>query len=599
MNVVQLTPELLVPDGVGRVAQVRSEGLQAAGHQVCVITSKYQCSLSREIDVQIVPIDRCFRTREYPAKVVEALRQADVAIVDYSSSHPLLDVLLLHRPRRLVINYHGLAPPELIRDDRYTGEYLRAVHRLQRLGGCDVLLTESQFMQRECASLAGWKGDRQVVIHLFGEERPAQSGDVVSRKPGLNLLCVGRQYPHKNFECAIQAAALLHKEKVPVQLIIAGGGDDQISKAYQARLRELVESLNAGSYVQLTGRLSRERLLAEYAACDALILPSYHEGFAIPIAEAMAFGKPIIGSDTGCVGETIGDAGVLFSPFHPEQLAQRIKELLLGSDRSQLEAIQVRSRARFEHFSSARFQRETQALLEEIVAEAAPVTTGQRLAAAAPVMSGDSPRWQTSDVALEHTRGAIHFTGGLQGCRSPTLFASLKFDDGRLPVFRQIVEQTWQRDGDSGEVLFRLDSFPDATEGELVLELHDSRDRCDLQGHTLCAVPIASLARPGSAIQGRDPQADEAKRLLRMITTYRMEPRYPEPTHVHWYQRVLLGVAKRVLDLIYLSMLPREEVNAFATRLLTTLEQSQPTADTSHVANEATANNGQHEASPR
>lgn len=597
MYVVQITPDLFAADGVGRVAQVRLEGLVAAGIRATLITSHCQCSLPPSVDIHRIPMDRCYRLREYPAGVATALQEADVVVVDYASSHPLLDVLLLHRPRRLVINYHGLAPPELIRDDRYTGEYLRAVHRLQRLGGCDVLLTESHFMQRECASLAGWKGDRQVVIHLFGEERPAQAGDVASRKPGLNLLCVGRQYPHKNFECAIQAAALLHKEEVPVQLTIAGGGDDQISKAYQARLRDLVESLNAGSYVQLTGRLSRERLLAEYAACDALILPSYHEGFAIPIAEAMAFGKPIIGSDTGCVGETIGDAGVLFSPFHPGQLAQRIKELLLGSDRSQLEAIQARSRARFEYFSAARFQRETQALLEEILAEAAPVTTGQRLAAAAPVMSGDSPRWQTSDVALEQTRGVIHFTDGLHGYRTPTLFASLKLGDGRLPVFRQIVEQTWQRDGEGGEVSFRLDGFPDVTEGELVLELHDSRDRCDLQGRTLCTVPIATLAV--AVARSQDAQADEAKRLLRMITTYRMEPRYPEPTHVRWYQRVLLGIAKRVLDLIYLSMLPREEVNALATRLLTKLEGSKATAESSHVASEAAASNGQPEASRR
>jgi glycosyltransferase involved in cell wall biosynthesis len=58
-----------------------------------------------------------------------------------------------------------------------------------------------------------------------------------------------------------------------------------------------------------------------YAGATALLLPSFFEGFGLPVLEAMTVGVPVIASDRGALPEVLGDAGLLVSPDDPEELA--------------------------------------------------------------------------------------------------------------------------------------------------------------------------------------------------------------------------------------------------------------------------------------
>src|SRR5262249_49385598 len=70
------------------------------------------------------------------------------------------------------------------------------------------------------------------------------------------------------------------------------------------------------------------RLLAAYHSADLFVMPSVHEGFCIPVAEAMAVGVPVIAADAGALPETLASAGLTFAPDDPRDLARQMKRVL-------------------------------------------------------------------------------------------------------------------------------------------------------------------------------------------------------------------------------------------------------------------------------
>ena len=86
-----------------------------------------------------------------------------------------------------------------------------------------------------------------------------------------------------------------------------------------------------------------------YAHAELLVLPSFDEGFGLPIIEAMACGTPVIVSNGGALPETVGDAGLIFDLSKPGDLAKTIQEYL--NDHNLRTALQEKGLARAKNFS--------------------------------------------------------------------------------------------------------------------------------------------------------------------------------------------------------------------------------------------------------
>jgi glycosyltransferase involved in cell wall biosynthesis len=142
-----------------------------------------------------------------------------------------------------------------------------------------------------------------------------------------NVLFVGRIIPNKRIEDLVAAFAAYRRREPRSRLLLVG--DYRGHERYYARLREraVALGLSLADDVVFTGHLEHDDLLACYAASHLFLCLSEHEGFCVPLLEAMVFGLPVVAGDAGAVRETLGGAGVLLEDRDPETVAEVLARL--------------------------------------------------------------------------------------------------------------------------------------------------------------------------------------------------------------------------------------------------------------------------------
>lgn len=134
-------------------------------------------------------------------------------------------------------------------------------------------------------------------------------------------------WPNKGLEYLIQAAPMVLKEYPNALFTIIG---HVRSKGYYRRMRALIHRLDLEDSTRIIPGASYEELMDYYAVTDLYVQPSLEEAFCMSILEAMAFGKPVVGSKTGAIPEFIEESGggVLVDSASSEQIYHGIIELL-------------------------------------------------------------------------------------------------------------------------------------------------------------------------------------------------------------------------------------------------------------------------------
>jgi glycosyltransferase involved in cell wall biosynthesis len=225
-----------------------------------------------------------------------------------------------------------LRPETYLRDPGFKRLYLR---RLQSLKRADLLLAISESSRREAIEALEIAPERITTI---GTGLPPSFLDIgplpnevktLTTRYGLRrpfVLYTGGDDFRKNLEGMIEAFALLSSDvRAAHQLAIVC----QLSEGTQGRLIALAEKLglDTGSIV-CPGYVSDEELRLLYAKCSLFVFPSLHEGFGLPVLEAMACGAPVIGSNCTSIPEIIDRRDALFDPKQPRSIAERMNEVL-------------------------------------------------------------------------------------------------------------------------------------------------------------------------------------------------------------------------------------------------------------------------------
>lgn len=177
------------------------------------------------------------------------------------------------------------------------------------------------------------------------------------------ILYVGGLSPHKNLAGLLRSLDQLRRRgPQPWHAVLVGDNSrDSFYGCYQ-ELLALRRELGLDDRVSFTGFIPNEELVALYNAATFMVLPSFSEGFGLPVVEAMACGLPVAVSRRGSLPEVVGDAGLLFEPDDPGDMASVLARMLGdGPLRAGLRAAGLR---RVEQYSWATAARRTIELLE-------------------------------------------------------------------------------------------------------------------------------------------------------------------------------------------------------------------------------------------
>jgi L-malate glycosyltransferase len=243
-----------------------------------------------------------------------------------------VDPLLTMRPP-LLVNSHNLTPaayfelwdPSLVHG---TAWGLRQVRQLADVAEIGVGVSRFNTAELEAA------GFRRTVTAPFlfdpsaldGELDESVLGRLRDAKRGTDWLFVGRLVPNKAQHEIVRAFALYRRTvDAYARLHLVGGAS---SKRYESALRAYVSALGLDAAVTITGPVAGDVLAAHYANADVFVCLSHHEGFCVPLVEAMSRGVPVVAAANAAIPETAGDAALLLTAPSASDVAVAVQRVM-------------------------------------------------------------------------------------------------------------------------------------------------------------------------------------------------------------------------------------------------------------------------------
>ena len=288
-----------------------------------------------------------------------AARTGDVTIFHFALPSPMTEAFAA-LPRGRVLQYHNITPAA------FFAPYDAGMFRLAALvreelktlaGRVELALGDSEFNRQELDAL-GFAPTGVLPIAMNTERitgaprRPALEkilGDGL-----INILFVGRIVPNKRIEDHIRLAEMYKRYVDSYYRFIFVGRYDGLPRYYNQVRALISEYKMLPDRFWFTGPVPDEDLAAFYRWADVYVSLSEHEGFCVPLIEAMAADVPVLAYAAGAVPETLGGAGVLFTPKDLEFAAEMLGTLVY--DRPVREAVLEGQRRRLADFAPARIE---------------------------------------------------------------------------------------------------------------------------------------------------------------------------------------------------------------------------------------------------
>ena len=251
----------------------------------------------------------------------------DLLVYHYSIYTANLKLYAQSRNRKIVV-YHNITPPEFFHGFDSHLETLCRFGRLAlpQLRDCDLALAVSEFNRRELID-AGIPENRTAVLPIFiGSEMfvHTERNQALYRRlrhnGRTNLLTVGRLAPNKGCDDLIKLFYTYRRHINPTAHLWLVGSRG--FAGYVRYLEALIARFGLEDAVSFSDRVSLSDLRTYYEASDILLYGSRHEGFGVPLLEAMYFGLPIVAYAAAAVPETLGGAGVLFRRWAYAEVAE-------------------------------------------------------------------------------------------------------------------------------------------------------------------------------------------------------------------------------------------------------------------------------------
>ena len=287
---------------------------------------------------------------------LESARRGDnILLVHSSIGEAEVFEFLRGRPERLLMRFHNITPPEMFA--RFDPPFQRLLEQGTReIAGLRdrvvLALADSRF-NADCLLELGYERTRVVplLLDLAGlmaiPPAPLPGLELPAPGAGPVVLFVGRVAPNKGYQDLVKAFHVLKTYHRPdAQLWCVGG---KAHGRYRAAVDRLIAGLGLPGVV-FTGPIDDPQLATVFRRADVYVSLSAHEGFGVPLIEAMAHGIPVVAWDNTAVGETMGGAGLMLPDPGALGAAEAIAMVLEDAELRQ--DLVARGRARAAHFSA-------------------------------------------------------------------------------------------------------------------------------------------------------------------------------------------------------------------------------------------------------
>ena len=227
--------------------------------------------------------------------IFSIITDEDILMIHFSIYDECLNKLLSLNCKK-IIYFHGITPPSLLEDFEPDTARLcaKALQQLPELNRANLLITNSVFNKIILDDAVIGK-NISIIPPLFHDQGIFKASHRTSLKKfnseNIKFLFVGRVVPHKKLEDILKLLAHIKNENTKISLSIVGNlGNDKYFKF----LLNLARNLKILEMVQFHGMLSEELLNDEYNKSDIYISMSSHEGFSVPVIEALHKGCHVI-----------------------------------------------------------------------------------------------------------------------------------------------------------------------------------------------------------------------------------------------------------------------------------------------------------------
>jgi len=332
MAVHQLIPSFVAGDATGQAALHLQLLLRRLGHS----GELYAAEVGSGLDSLAHP--------------VSALRPApeDLVLYHHGIASPLSS-RLMHLPCRRGVVFHNISPASAYAGTPLAEALVAGRAQLAAMAPfVDVAIGVSDYNSAELRE-AGYRHVHTVPLFVEPSRFAREAADkaMLARLagPGPVMLSVSRVAPHKRFEDLLALHAELLKLRPTARLLMVGGYEP--GSRYFRSLQRTARGLTG---VHFLGRLDHAQLVAAYRSAQVFVSMSEHEGFGVPLIEAMAAELPVLAYGAAAVPETLGGAGIAFDEKRFSLLAELVVEVC--DNRALREGLLAGQARRLEDFSA-------------------------------------------------------------------------------------------------------------------------------------------------------------------------------------------------------------------------------------------------------
>jgi glycosyltransferase involved in cell wall biosynthesis len=318
MKMFQLLPGFNTGDAISNYTLSLHNLIRELGYEACILTVEKHTSMDAR--------RFCFDYRNY----TDVIKAEDIVMYHFSIGSELSDFFKKVKAKKLMV-YHNVTPPQYFSliNPQLEKDLKRGIEEVRSLSSvADLALGVSDYDRNDLFRM-GFKNTGRLWLLLDQARSCENFNNAILSKYNdefINIISVGRMCPNKKFEDVIKSFyfyknTINSKSRLFIVGSITGGS------SYVEFLRGFCARLGLWDVV-FTGHVRDEDLNSYYKIADVFVTMSEHEGFCVPLIEAMYFGIPIIAYGSSAIPETLGGAGVCVYEKKYEDIAELINVLV-------------------------------------------------------------------------------------------------------------------------------------------------------------------------------------------------------------------------------------------------------------------------------